>query len=58
MDAKRLEALRQKYAGTSGGDIFHPPFAAVAAKMFSHADQRKWPFAARQRFSACRTGPT
>ncbi len=50
MDAKRLEALRQKYAGTSGGDIFHPPFAAVAAKMFSHADQRKWPFAGAATF--------
>ena len=32
MDAKKLEALKQKYAGTKGGDIFHPPFAAVAAQ--------------------------
>src|SRR5206468_6876082 len=34
MDAKKLEALKQKYAGTKGGDIFHPPFAAVAAHIF------------------------
>ena len=50
MDAKKLEALRQKYAGASGGDIFHPPFAAVAAQMFSNADQRKWPFAGAATF--------
>jgi len=50
MDANRLEALRQKYAGTKGGDIFHPPFAAVAAQVFSSADQRKWPFAGAATF--------
>ncbi len=50
MDAKKLDALRQKYAGTSGGDIFHPPFAAVAAQVFSNADQRKWPFAGAATF--------
>ena len=50
MDAKKLEALKQKYAGTKGGDIFHPPFAAVAAQIFSHADQRKWPFAGAATF--------
>jgi guanidinopropionase len=50
MDARRLEALRQKYAGTSGADIFHPPFAAVAAQMFSRAGQRKWPFAGAATF--------
>ncbi len=50
MDAKKLEVLRQKYAGTKGGDIFHPPFAAVAAQVFSNADRRKWPFAGAATF--------
>src|SRR5436190_13719636 len=50
MDANKLDALKQKYAGTKGGDIFHPPFAAVAAQIFSHADQRKWPFAGAATF--------
>src|SRR5258706_7652269 len=50
MDAKKLEALKQKYAGTKGGDIFHPPFAAVAAQVFSNADRRKWPFAGAATF--------
>jgi len=45
MDADKLEALKRKYAGAQGGDIFHPPFAEVAARVFSRADQRKWPFA-------------
>ncbi len=31
MDAKEIEALKQKDAGTKAGEIFHPPFAAVAA---------------------------
>src|SRR2546429_4443752 len=50
MNAKKLEALKQKYAGTKGRDIFHPPFAAVAAQVFSNADQRKWPFAGAATF--------
>src|SRR5437899_12023870 len=50
MDANRLQALKQKYAGAKGGDIFHPPFAAVAAQVFSNADQRKWPFAGAATF--------
>src|ERR1700682_3855973 len=50
MGAKEIEALKQKYAGTKGGDIFHPPFAAVAAQVFSNADQRKWPFAGAATF--------
>jgi agmatinase len=44
MNADKLEALKQKYAGAKGGDIFHPPFAAVAAQIFSKDDQRQWPF--------------
>src|SRR5437773_1642285 len=50
MNAKKLEALKQKYAGTKGGDIFHPPFAAVASNVFSNADERKWPFAGAATF--------
>src|SRR5258706_2206186 len=50
MDADKLEALKQKYAGMKGGEIFHPPFAAVAAQIFSKADQRKWPFAGAATF--------
>src|SRR6266545_6777020 len=50
MDANKLETLKQKYAGTKGGDIFHPVFAAVAAQVFSTADQRKWPFAGAATF--------
>src|ERR1700693_4589817 len=50
MDAKKIEALKQKSAGTKGGDIFPPPFAAVAAQVFSNSDQRKWPFAGAATF--------
>src|SRR6266849_3478316 len=50
MDAKKIDALKQKYAGTKGGEIFHPPFAAVAAQVFSNSDQRKWPFAGAATF--------
>src|SRR5580704_10812107 len=56
MDAKKLEELRQKYAGTKGGDIFHAPFSAVAAKVFSK-DQRKWPFADAATFLGLPYGP-
>jgi len=45
MDTKKLDALRRKYAGTKGGDIFDPEFAATAAQIFATPDQRKWPFA-------------
>lgn len=50
MDADKLEALKRKYSGAEGGDIFHPPFAAVAARIFSRSDQRKWPFAGAATF--------
>src|SRR5216110_2637241 len=50
MDADKLKALQQKYAGTKGGDIFDPAFASVAAQVFSNADQRKWPFAGAATF--------
>src|SRR5437870_4154657 len=44
MDANKIDALRQKYAGTKGGDIFDPEFAAVAAQVFMNSARRKWPF--------------
>jgi agmatinase len=50
MNAKKIEALKRKYAGARGGEIFHPPFAEVAAQVFSNADQRKWPFAGAATF--------
>jgi guanidinopropionase len=50
MDARKLDALRQKYAGARAGDIFHPPFAAVAARIFTKGDQRKWPFSGAATF--------
>jgi agmatinase len=50
MDARKLDALKQKYSGTKAGDIFHPPFAAVAAQVFTDSDQRKWPFAGAATF--------
>src|SRR5205814_5062029 len=50
MDSKKLEALRQKYGGAKGGEIFDPRFAAVASNVFSNADERKWPFAGAATF--------
>lgn len=45
MDKAKLDALRAKYADASGGDIFDPDFAAVAASVFTAPDRRVWPFA-------------
>ena len=50
MNADKIKVLKQKYAGASGADIFHPRFAAVAAQVFSNTDQRKWPFAGAATF--------
>lgn len=44
MDPEKLERLRQRFAATSGGDIYDEEFRAVAAAQFS-GDRRKWPFA-------------
>jgi len=33
INAKKIEALKQKYAGAKGADIFNPSFAAVAAQV-------------------------
>jgi len=45
MDQKKLDALRAKYAGAKGGDIFDAHFADVAKGVFSARDRRSWPFA-------------
>ncbi len=45
MDRKKLEALRRKYSGAQGGDIFDPEFAAVGARVFTGPGRRKLPFA-------------
>lgn len=44
MDMNHLARLRERYADASGGDIFDPRFKAVADRIFSSADRRKWPF--------------
>jgi len=45
LDAKKLDALREKYSDAKGGEIYQPDFAAVAAQVFTGAERRKWPFA-------------
>jgi agmatinase len=45
VDADKLEALRRKYGGATGADIFDQRFAAVGARIFANADRRAWPFA-------------
>lgn len=45
LDDQKLDALRRKYAGTKGGDIFDPEFALVAADLFTDAERRKLPYA-------------
>ncbi len=45
MDAKKLDALRARYAGATGGDVDDPDFRKAAAQQFSASDRRKWPFA-------------
>lgn len=45
MDPKKLEALRARYAGATGGDVDDPDFRKAAAQQFSAGDRRKWPFA-------------
>ena len=44
-DLAKLNALREKYANASGGDIFDENFARVAKAQFTSGDRRKWPFA-------------
>ena len=43
-DPAKLAALRARYAGRSGGDMYDAEFQAVAKKVFT-GDKRKWPFA-------------
>lgn len=44
-DHQHLARLRERYANASGSDIFDPAFKAVADRIFSSSDRRKWPFA-------------
>lgn len=45
MDLKKLEALRQKYSDTSGGDVHHPEFRKVVDKLFNDDGTRSLPYA-------------
>ncbi|GGE05603.1 agmatinase [Aureimonas endophytica] len=45
MDDRKLDALRKRYLGATGGDIDDPDFAKAARQQFSESDRRKWPFA-------------
>ncbi|HEY1944802.1 MAG TPA: agmatinase [Roseiarcus sp.] len=45
VDLAKLNALRDKYANASGGDIFDPEFRRVAEMQFTAGDRRAWPFA-------------
>ena len=44
-DSVHLARLRERYAHASGADMFDPTFKAVAERIFSSSDRRKWPFA-------------
>ncbi|MCZ8097931.1 MAG: agmatinase [Burkholderiales bacterium] len=44
MDENKLKALRERYADASGGQMYDPEFARVAAGQFS-GQRRRWPFA-------------
>lgn len=45
MDQIKLDALRKKYAGTEGGDIFDPVFRKAASAQFSESGKRAFPYA-------------
>ena len=45
MDQKKLQALRARYQGATGGDIDDADFRKAASLQFSDSDRRKWPFA-------------
>ncbi len=44
VDKAKLDALRSRYAGGAGSQIYDPDFARVAAGQFT-GDKRVWPFA-------------
>ncbi|HSK40444.1 MAG TPA: arginase family protein, partial [Arenibaculum sp.] len=44
-DRDKLQALRAKYAGAKGGDIFDPHFRRVADTQFKDGDRRVLPYA-------------
>jgi guanidinopropionase len=43
-DADRLDALRRKYAGNTGGEMFDPRFRKVADKIFTKGGTRLAPY--------------
>ena len=45
MDAKKLEALRARYSGATGGDLDDPDFRKAADLQFSAGDRRRLPYA-------------
>jgi agmatinase len=45
LDIKKLQALRDRYAGAAGSDIDDPDFRKAAGAQFADGDRRKWPFA-------------
>nr|WP_255616383.1 agmatinase [Microvirga puerhi] len=45
MDQRKLERLRVRYQGATGGDIDNADFRKAASLQFSESDRRKWPFA-------------
>lgn len=50
MDQNKLEALRARYQGATGGDIDDADFRKAASLQFSESDRRKWPFADQATF--------
>ncbi|MBV8471937.1 MAG: agmatinase [Alphaproteobacteria bacterium] len=45
MDQKKLEALRAKYEGSKGSEVFDPEFKKVVSLVFAGSDRRKLPYA-------------
>jgi agmatinase len=43
-DAKKLKAIRDKYAEAKGSDVFDPEFKKVVSLVFNSADRRKLPY--------------
>lgn len=44
-DPTKLSALREKYAGAKGSEVFDPAFRAIAEAQFSESDRRSKPYA-------------
>lgn len=44
-DQAKLSALRQKYSGAKGSEVFDPAFRAIAQAQFTDSDRRSKPYA-------------